>query len=371
MTETADVLIVGAGIAGASVAAQLAGHCRVVVVEAETAPGYHSTGRSAAFFAETYGGPGVQPLSSASAGFLNAPPAGFADAPLVRPRGALHIADAANRSRLASFAADFADSGVAVMPLDQAAARARAPLLADAWSAHALWEPDCLDIDVAALHAGFLRRARQSGAVIHTDARLDALARVGGRWRCNAGSRAIHADIVVNAAGAWADDVARLAGVLPVGVRPYRRTMVVADIDCPVDATWPLVISAAGDLYFKPDAGTMWISPHDESPDVAGDVQPEEYDIALAIDTFCRVTTASVRRVVRAWAGLRSFAPDRLPVYGFDPVGAGFFWCAGQGGFGIQTAPAAAELCACLLVGAGTTPAGVDPGRYTPARFAR
>lgn len=349
----ADIVIVGAGIAGASLAARIGVAASVVLIEAESQPGYHSTGRSAAFFAETYGGPAVQPLSTASRDFFLAPPEGFADAPLTHDRGAMHIATPADLGMLEAMDRDFAASGVALQPLDRAGMLARAPLLGPQWVAGRL-ELGCRDIDVAALHGAFLAQARRDG----------------GRWRIETGAGPIEADLLVNAAGAWADDVAALAGARPLGLSPFRRTMVQLIVDPPAPSTLPVVMDVAGGFYFRPETGgRLWLSPHDEIPQPPGDAAPEEIDIAIAIDRFEQATAGwPVKRVERRWAGLRTFAPDRVPVYGFDPEVPGLFWCAGQGGFGIQTAPAASALAAALLLGRADE-APVDPRPYAPGRF--
>jgi len=366
----ADIIIVGAGIAGASLAARIGAAASVVLVEAESQPGYHSTGRSAAFFAETYGGPAVQPLSTASRDFFLSPPGGFTDVPLTHDRGALHIATRADLRTLEAMDRDFAASGVALRPLDRAAMLARAPLLGPQWVAGRL-EPGCRDIDVAALHGGFLTQARRAGVRVMTDATVRAAHRDGGRWRVETGAGPIEADLLVNAAGAWADVVAAMAGARPLGLSPFRRTMAQLIVDPPAPPTLPVVMDAAGSFYFRPEAGgRLWLSPHDEIAQPPGDAAPEEIDIAIAIDRFEQATAGwQVKRVERRWAGLRTFAPDRAPVYGFDPVVPGLFWCAGQGGFGIQTAPAASALAAALLLGRSDA-APVDPERYAPGRFA-
>lgn len=362
-----DVAIIGAGMAGASLAWFLAPHVRVLLIEGEPQPGYHTTGRSAAFFAETYGGPAVQPLSTASLPFFLSPPDGFTDVPLLGPRGGLHIGDAA---ALATIEAEFAGSPVIIEQLDGAATAARCPQLRPEWRESSLWEPDCRDIEVAALHQGFLAGARRAGAELLCDAQVRALTR-NWRWRIETSSGIVEADIVVNAAGAWGDAVAVLAGARPVGLQPMRRTVIVADTDPAPTADLPLVIDASGNFYFKPDAGRLWISPHDETPAPASDVQPEEIDIAVAVDRLENATSFKVRRIERAWAGLRTFAPDRAPVYGFDSQVPGFFWCVGQGGFGIQTAPAAGALAAALLLNRDPGLPGVDPTFYGIARFNR
>ena len=366
-----DIAIVGAGMAGASLAAELAGHASVLIVEAEAAPGYHATGRSAAFWTESYGGPGVQPLTTASADLLGTPPADFAPAGFLRPRGALHLADPSAFAALDAFEACFAGRGVALDRLDESAIRDRVPgLRAGPW--RGLYEASTADIDVAALHAAYLRAARRGGVALLCAAPLRSAERVGGHWRIAAGEETIAADIVVDAAGAWADRVAMLAGARPLGIRPYRRTMVQLRVDPPTSDALPLVLDAGGRYYFKPEAGgRLWLSPHDETPADPGDAAPEEIDVATAIDRLAGVVDWRVERMERAWAGQRSFAPDRLPVYGFAPDTPGFFWFAGQGGFGIQTAPAAARIGAALITGRAqhASVAGIDAARYAPDRF--
>jgi D-arginine dehydrogenase len=366
-----DVVIVGAGMAGASLAAALAPHASVVLLEAEALPGYHATGRSAAFWTESYGGPGVQPLTSASGAFLRRPPEDFADRSFLTPRRALHLAAPDDRAALDALEARFAGSGVGLVPLDTAAIAACVPgLRPGAWTG--LLEASTCDIDVAALHAAYLRAAKAAGAALLCAAPLRSAAREAGRWRIDAGdATTLDAAVLVDAAGAWADAVAEIAGASPLGIRAYRRTVAQLRVAPAVPDTLPLVLDAAGRFYFKPEAGgRLWLSPHDETAVPAGDAAPEEIDVATAVDRLGTVVDWRVERVERAWAGLRSFAPDRLPVYGFDATALGFFWFAGQGGFGIQTAPAAARLAAALLL--GTTPdatvAGIDAARYAPGR---
>lgn len=370
MSQHYDVAIVGAGMAGASLAAEIAGEARVLLLEAESQPGYHSTGRSAAFWSETYGGPLIQPLTSASGGFLAAPPPDFSDRPLLSPRGALHLADAEGMGALVKLERAFADSSVPLRRLERAALAAAIPGLRPGWDT-ALAEPTCADIDVAALHAGYLKRARARGGALVTDARLVAARREGGHWAIETTAGIFAADILVDAAGAWADAVAHVAGVAPLGIRPYRRTIVQARVAPAPPAALPLIIDAAERFYFKSEGGgRLWLSPHDETLCEPCDSAPEEIDIATAIDRLEQVVDWRVERVERSWAGLRSFAPDRLPVYGFSAPG--FFWCAGQGGFGIQTAPAAAQLAAALLLGRAPDPmvAHIDPAPYAPGRLA-
>ncbi len=372
MSARFDVAIVGAGMAGASLAAEIAGEASVLLLEAENQPGYHSTGRSAAFWSETYGGPLIQPLTSASGGFLAAPPAQFSERPLMSPRGAIHLADAEGKGALDELEAAFDGAAVPLRRMGEAALAAAIPGLHSGWDA-ALAEPSCADIDVAGLHAAYLKRARARDAVLTTDARLIAARRAAGAWAIETSGGDFTTGVLVDAAGAWADDVARAAGVAPLGIQPYRRTIVQARVSPAPPADMPLIIDASGRFYFKPEAGgRLWLSPHDESPCGPCDSAAEEIDVALAIDRLERVVDWRVERVERAWAGLRSFAPDRLPIYGFAPDQPGFFWCAGQGGFGIQTAPAAAMLAAALLLDRAPDPtvARIDPAPYAPGRFA-
>ncbi len=328
-----DIAVIGAGMAGASLAAELAPHARVLVIEGEDAPGYHATGRSAAFWEECYGGPGVVPLTRASGAYL-------AEHGFLTPRGALYVG--------------------------------RAPQLRPEWS-EALHQPACADIDVAGLHQHYLALARRHGAVIQCRALVAGLVREGGAWTItDARGETWRAASVVNAAGAWADQIARLAGLRPIGIAPLRRSVAVLRVDPPAPADLPLVLDINGGFYFKPDAGRLWLSPHDEVPSDPCDAAPDELDIAIAIDRFQQVTDWPIAAVERRWAGLRSFAPDRLPVYGFDRRAEGFFWFAGQGGFGIQTAPAAARIGAQVLLGQGpdAMTAGIERAAYSPHRFA-
>ena len=360
MAERFDYAVIGAGIAGASLAAGLAPHGRVVMLEAEDRPGYHSTGRSAAFWTESYGGPGVVPLTIQSGPFLTEH--GF-----LRQRGALTLARAHEAEEVRAFAAEYAALGVRVELLDRAALLQRVPGLREDWVLGA-YEPDCSDIDVAALHQHWLAEARRGGVELRCRARLAQAGREDGGWllRTESGDL-VRAAVLINAAGGWADTVAGLAGLPPIGVQPYRRTVAQLQLAAPPPEDLPLTLGIDGSFYFKPEAGKLWLSPHDETPTPPCDAAPEELDVATAIDRFERVTDWRIVRIEHKWAGLRSFAPDRLPVYGFDPLVEGFFWFAGQGGFGIQTAPAAADLALRLLLGQGAGP--VDPQPYGPARF--
>ncbi|WP_338425381.1 NAD(P)/FAD-dependent oxidoreductase [Sphingopyxis kveilinensis] len=375
MTDTApfatDVLIVGAGIAGASLAAALAPWRRVTLVEAEDAPGYHATGRSAAFWHESYGGAQVQPLTRASFDMLDRPPPAFSDPGFLTVRRALTLGRAGDVAAIDAFAAEFAAKGVAVERISGAALARHIPGLRPEWS-EAAYEPACRDIDVGRLHAAYLREAKRAGAALITRAPLHGARRVADGWEVETGKGVIHAGLLVNAAGAWADQVAALCGIAAVGIQPYRRTMLQLRLDVPVPAELPLVIDIGGTFYFKGESvGRVWLTPHDETPVNPHDVVPEDIDIALAIDRLQSVVDWPVAAVERKWAGLRSFAPDRLPVFGPDRHDNRFIWCAGQGGVGIQTAPAIAALLAVQL--GAPEPDGaigrVDPSPFAPSRF--
>jgi D-arginine dehydrogenase len=372
-----DVIVIGAGIAGASAAAPLALTHRVALLERESHPGYHSTGRSAALFSETYGNAPVRLLSRASRDFFFAPPEGFSDYPLVTPRGALHIARSDQTAHLDAL---LAMPGVAesAHALDAEEVARLAPLLRPGYALAGVHEPNARDVDVHALHQGFLRQIRAAGGAIVTDAACLALERAPFGWRIATAAGDFEARIVVNAAGAWADEIAGLAGLSPLGVTPCRRTALLVEApQAEGIAAMPLTIDAEEAFYFKPDAGKLLLSPCDETPSPACDAQPDEMDVAIAIDRVESATTLQIRHVARKWAGLRSFAPDRSPVIGFDARAQDFFWLAGQGGYGIQTAPAAGRLAAALLArhdvpediaGLGFTAEMVSPGRFGAAR---
>ena len=355
-----DFAIVGAGIAGASLAAGLAPHARVLVLDAEDRAGYHSTGRSAAFWTESYGGQLVQPLTTASFDFLETNG-------LLAQRGGLTLARADEAAGLAEFARTFEALGVRVDELDRAAITARLPGLRPEWTCGA-YEPDCRDIDVAGLHQLYLKQAARGGADLWLRAELARAERQGNGWHLTlADGRTATAAMLINAAGAWADPVAQRSGVARLGITPYRRTVVQLRMATPVPADLPLVMGFDGSFYFKPESGKLWLSPHDEVPSPPCDAAPEELDVATAIDRFEQVIDWPIAALEHKWAGLRSFASDRLPVYGFDPAEPRFFWFAGQGGYGIQTAPAAADLALRLLL---KQPGGpIDPVPYAPSRL--
>ena len=352
MAEKADFLIIGGGIAGASAGYWLAPHGRVVLLERESQPGYHSTGRSAALFMASYGTPQVRALTRASRAFLQDPPAGFAEHPLLTPRGALMVATRGQEALLADHWDVLRAHSTGARRLDRAAACELVPVLRADKVLSALLEPDAADMDVHAIHQGYLRGLRHAGGAVVCDAAVSALHRKGGRWHVQAGNGTWEAPVVLNASGAWADVVAQLAGVRPIGLQPRRRSaLIFAPPEGVATAGWPLVYGAGEDWYIKPDAGMLLGSPANADPVTPQDVQPEELDIALAIHRIEDMTTLIIRRPTRTWAGLRSFVADGDLVGGFDPESPGFFWVAGQGGYGIQTSAAMGEACAALARG--------------------
>jgi D-arginine dehydrogenase len=360
-----DVLIVGGGIAGASLGAGISGARRTAIIEAESHCGFHATGRSAAFWLESYGGRRVALLSAASRGFLESPPQDLSDRSFLRTRGALHL----TRDELPQL-----PSAVETRTVERAELEQLVPGILPQWR-RALFEPGCADIDVGALHAAYLKRFRTTGGTVATDSKLDSAYRARGEWfvRLQDGS-SVTAGFLVNAAGAWADPVAEACGIVPLGIAPKRRTMVQLRIGRSGLRNLPLVDDSDGTFYFKGEGDRrVWLSPHDEIDTDPCDAAPEEIDIATAIDRFEDVVDWPIGAVERSWAGLRSFTPDRLPAYGFDASVPSFFWCVGQGGFGIQTAPAASRLAAALLLGEPPHESvkTIDPVLFSPQRFSR
>ncbi len=382
--QTADFLIIGAGMAGASAAYELAAHGRVLLLEREAQPGYHSTGRSAALYTQTYGNPVVRALTAASWDFYANPPPGFAESPLLSPRGVLLIGRADQEQALQTAFTESHRLSPAVERLDRAQTLARAPMLREGYARGAVWNPNAMDLDVHAIHYGYLRGMKARGGQQLSNAEVRDVTRHDGLWVARTPLGDFAAPILVNAAGAWADSLARMegvrrAGVQPVGLVAKRRTAFTFD---PVFANshealglagWPMVIDVDETFYFKPDAGRLLASPADETPVEPCDVQPEELDIALAVDRLERAARFHIRQLAHRWAGLRSFVADKTPVVGFDAQATGFFWLAGQGGYGIQTAPAMARTAAALVTGGGlpvdVEALGVTLADLTPDRL--
>lgn len=347
---TADFIVLGAGMAGAAAGYFLADHGRGIVLERESAPGYHSTGRSAALYTETYGNAAIRALTVASGRFFRAPPAGFADVPLLHPRGLMVIAQASDAARLAREVVAGKQFVPGLRVLGVGEATTLCPVLRDEWTGNAFIEPAAMDMDVHAIHQGFLRGFKAKGGRVVTDAAAQAIAARDGGWQVETRAGRFTAPVVVNAAGAWADEVARLAGLPPVGLVAKRRTALIVDAAPAPNVAWPMVVDIGESFYFKPESGRLLISPADETAMPATDAQPDEIDIAEAVARLEAATRLKVRRVLRKWAGLRTFAPDRTLVIGPDPLAPGFVWMAGQGGYGIQTAAAAGRAAAALAL---------------------
>ena len=369
-----SVLIVGGGIAGVGVGWALGDRADVVLVEQERHLAHHTTGRSAALFIPSYGAPNLVALSRAGSGFFDAPPPELVDHPLVSPRGALFLATAEDIDTLDEYHAGAAPHSPGITRIEVAQALERCPAIKADQFVGAIWEPLAKDIDVAALHQAFVRGIRRNGGQIRTSAPLRALRRSHGQWIATVGDEEVPADLVVNAAGAWGDAVAAMAGIAPLGLTPMRRTAFM--VNGPEGSSqWPLVGGVSWDWYFKPDGHQLLCSPADRTPMEPHDVRPDELDIAMAIDRINSLTTLGIRSIRSSWAGLRTFTPDDDIAIGPDPDESSFIWLVGQGGDGIQSSPGASRLAAGLTLG-GAAPqdliaAGVDLVGVSPGRFRR
>lgn len=370
-----DFAVIGAGIAGASVAWQLAQHAGVALVEREPQPGYHSTGRSAAMFMESYGTPAIRALTRASRDFYQAPPEGFTREVLLAPRGALYVATREQESLLQATYAELTRNTSNVRRIDAAEALRSVPVLRPELLHGAIVEDDARDMDVNALHQGFLRGFRARGGQMVVNGELVGAQRAGNHWVLGlADGRSLRARNVVNAAGAWADVVAGLCGAASVGLECRRRTAFTFAPPAEVDVhAWPTVIGVDEGFYFKPDAGQLLGSPANADPVPPHDVVAEEFDVALGIHRIEEFTTLQIRRPSSTWAGLRSFVRDGDLVVGWDDQAEGFFWLAAQGGYGIQTAAAVSEFAAAQLLRrplpAHLARHGFDPASVSPARL--
>ena len=377
MTDSAfDAVVVGAGIAGASFAHALAPHARVLLLERESQPGMHSTGRSAAMFMESYGPAQVRALTRASRAWYQQPPAGFTDTPILAARGALYVGWRGQEAALDALLHDLRATGSVVERIDAARCLQRVPVLRADRLIGGVLEADAMDIDVHALHQGYLRSFRRAGGVLWSDAELQRAEAAGGHWSITlADGRALRARTLVNAAGAWADEVAARCGAVPLQIQPKRRSAFTFAAPAGLDIRgWPTVADVDERWYFKPDAGQLLGSPANADPVPAHDVMPEELDIATGIAAIEAHTSLTIRRPARTWAGLRSFSPDGELVIGWDAQRSGFFWLAAQGGYGIQSAAGAAELACALWLGKPLPTAlqaqGVQVHALEPARFA-
>jgi D-arginine dehydrogenase len=371
--EDYEFIVIGAGIAGASAAYELARTGSTLIIEREFQPGYHTTGRSAAVFSEIYGNATIRGLTVGSRSFFASPPAGFCEYPLWKQRKSVMIARPDQMTKLHHAYAVWVQLVPSVRLLERKAALDAAPMLKPDYVAGCVLEPDANDLDVHEIHRGFLRGATRAGAKLVCDAEVRGLSRNGSRWRVRTKIDEFRGNIIINAAGAWGDEIGALAGAGAVGLTPKRRTAILFDPAPPEDvSTWPIVIDADEQFYFKPDAGKVLGSPADEIASPPCDAQPEELDVALAVDRIEQATTFRVERLLRKWAGLRSFVADKSPVVGFDPAVPGFFWLVAQGGYGIQTSPALGRIAAALVRGPeipddlknlGVTAANLSPAR--------
>ncbi len=364
-----DIVVAGAGIAGAAAAYELASEARVLLVEAEDQPGYHATGRSEALYEPLYGGAVGRSLAAASLPFFRAPPVGFGDRPLIAPRGALYFAEPGDEPRLAELTALAA--GRRLERLVASEALARAPLLRPDSVAAAVYDPDVADIDVHALHQGYLAGLRRRGGELRIGAPVTMIRDAGTGFVVETSAGRVRTPIFINAAGAWADRIAQMAGVRQLGHRPLRRTVIVIDVPSGLPHDAPHMEAVGDGAYFKPESGALLMSPADEILSAPCDAQPDEMDVALAADRLERLTTLSVRRIRRRWAGLRTMSPDRAPVIGPDPQRSGFFWLTGLGGVGVSIAPAAGRAAAALIL-EGRLPqelSELDPAALSPSRF--
>ncbi|HKO09706.1 MAG TPA: FAD-binding oxidoreductase [Alphaproteobacteria bacterium] len=368
-----DFLIVGAGIAGASAGYELAARGRVILLERESQPGYHSTGRSAAMYIESYGNAPVRAITAASRAFLEHPPAGFAGSPLLSPRGVLYLARKDQMAKLEREYAELKKDAPGLRRLTKREALALFPLIHIDYVEAALFDADAMDLDVHAVHQGFLKGLKARGGQVVTSAELTAAERKGGLWHVRTPAGDFSAPVLINAAGAWADVLAARIGAKPIAIVPKRRTAFI--FDPPQGAKiegWPVAADVDEQFYLKPEAGKFLGSPADETPVEPQDIQPEELDIAIAADRIEKAITFKIARIARRWAGLRSFVADKTLVAGFAADAEGFFWLAGQGGYGIQTSPAMGRIAAALATG-GPLPAdvatrGVTEVQLAPAR---
>jgi D-arginine dehydrogenase len=368
-----DVLVIGAGMAGVSIAAHLAQHCSVRLLEMEPQPGYHSTGRSAALFAELYGNATVRALTRASRSWLFSPPASFSAEPLVKPRPVLAIARTHQARQLEAFF-DSALPSDELTPLSAADTIQLCPVLRPDQLIGAALSPKTADIDVHQLHQSYLRLLKAHKGFINNDARVVAIERRQDCWSVSTDQDSFQVGIIVNAAGAWAGEIGKLAGARDINLQPLRRSACLVDQPTEFQAeSWPMVLDIQEQFYFKPESGMLLLSPADETPSIPCDAQPDEMDIAVVIDRVEQATTLVIQRVHRKWAGLRSFVEDRSPVIGYDTDVDNFFWLAALGGYGIQTAPAASRLAASLVLRSGIDDDllahGVNASTLSPSRL--
>jgi len=368
-----DFIVIGAGIAGASAAAELAADATVLLLEAESQPGYHSTGRSAAMYVPAYGPPAIRALTRAAGPFFHDPPDGFTGTPLLHRRDILMIAREDQRDATADFIADAGD-GISLEMVEADRLAELQPTLRPGYATHGVIDRSGSEIDVNALHRGFLRQVKARGGEAANNRNVTALRREAGVWHVSAGDAVFTAPVVINAAGAWAEEVGRMAGAEVIGLVPKRRTALMIAAPAGIDSgSLPMTIDMDETFYLKPESGQFLVSPANEDPMPPCDVQPEEMDVAICLDRIGRAFDIPVTRPLSKWAGLRSFVADKTPVAGFSDKAEGFFWLAGQGGYGIQTSPALARVAASLAQGAAMPPdiaaQGLSAAMLAPARL--
>lgn len=347
-----DVIIVGAGIAGCSVAAELSRHNSVLLLETEGHAGYHSTGRSAAIFAQSYGSSLIRAVTALAEPFYLSDPEGFSESPLLTPRGLLRLGRTEQMDRLNALYSEMSADTPSLRWIDAQEAEERLPLLKKGIIEGGFSNDDARDIDVHALQTGYLRLLKNSKGHFANNAEVVAIAKHGNGWEIKTREETYNAPVIVNAAGAWADHIAGLAGVKPVGIQPLKRSAITFDAPDGFDVmSMPMFVDADEEFYLKPEGGRLMASPADETPCPPSDCQADEMDVAVCADKIMQHFNVDIRRIHSRWAGLRSFVSDRDPICGFDPEQQGFFWLAGQGGSGVQTAPALAKIAADLVAG--------------------
>tara|TARA_R110002153_G_scaffold246356_5_gene402205 strand:+ start:14913 stop:16097 length:1185 start_codon:yes stop_codon:yes gene_type:complete len=381
-----DYIIIGGGITGLSVGYQLSKHSSVLLLEQESHPGYHATGRSAAVFSPFHGcdRPALFSLSNASSDFFHQPPQGFCEHPLLKHRGVLMIAEKDKQAQLKATYNKLLTLVPDLKFINQESVKEKLPALCDEYNQNAIYDDNVYDVDVHALQEGYLKSMRKQGAVIKTNQRVSQVTQKDNLWTVSAVSstneqESFQTQVVINAAGAWADGIAEMAGLTPVGIQPLRRSAMLIDTPEPKNATqtyqsdeWPMVVEFEENFYIKPDAGCLLISAADETLSPPCDAQPDELEVAYAAHYAEQAFGIPIRKVNHSWAGLRTFVEDRSPVIGYSDEKKGFFWLAGVGGYGIQTSPATGRYAAALVmdqdVPKDISDLGMDKTFTSPAR---
>ncbi len=363
--ETADFIIIGGGIAGASAGYELCKKGKVIVLEKEGQAGYHSTGRSSAIFQKSYNkaDPLLNILVRGSEKFLCHPPEGFTSHPLLKFRPLIYIASSDNQSSLDELKQKLSQIDVPSEFINGEEATRLLPILAPEYQGRVLVEQGAADMDVSALHEGYLRAIKSTPGEVITNAEVTAIKRVSDRWQVTTTKGVFLTNVVINAAGAWVDQIAEIAKLSPIHIRPLRRTVIMVGVERGTSPEeWPLVMNVTEGYYFKPDSGKILMTPGDEKLMLPSDAQPEEIDIAYGAHFLEKATLLTVDKIDHSWAGLRNQVADGHPVVGFDPKAQGFFWLAGQGGFGIKTAPAMGRIAASLIIEDGLPQDLIDLG---------